>query len=142
MSLSRRLVLILLGLSAVGLLTLGLVSYLALRSYLSDRLDDQARDALPLVGGIVEADGPGGPPVPAGPGQEAPEANGETAPEPPSGFPPADGGGDFPGPQLPTGTYAEVRGPNGEVTDSQTIGDAEGEPDLPDSVPVGDGGPT
>ncbi len=49
MSLSRRLVLILLAVATVGLLTLSLVSYFALRSYLSDRVDQQARDAVPLV---------------------------------------------------------------------------------------------
>ena len=53
MSLSRRLVLILLAVSAVGLLALDLVSYAALRSYLSDRVDQQAVDALPLAGVIL-----------------------------------------------------------------------------------------
>jgi len=140
-SLSRRLVLILLGLSAVGLLTLALVSYLALRSYLSDRVDDQARDALPLVGGIVGAEALGGlPPDFAGPGEGAPGAEGEAAPLPPSGPPADDGAGDLPGPQLPTGTYGEVRGPNGRVIASRTIGDTEAKPELPARIPVGEDG--
>ncbi|MCB8971385.1 MAG: HAMP domain-containing histidine kinase [Solirubrobacterales bacterium] len=135
MSLSRRLVLILLAVSAVGLLALDLVSYAALRSYLSDRVDQQAVDALPLAGVILGGgmQGPSGGTGPEGQGGSglpgSPGDAGGALPPPSRGE-----GGDLPGPQLPTGTYAEVRSADGEVLDSQTIGDSDAEPELPETV--------
>ena len=128
MSLSRRLVLVLVAVAALGLLTLGAVSYLALRSYLSDRVDQQARDAVPLVvrslASATEAPAPFAGAI--GPG-------GTTAEGPPPGEPI--------GPQLPTGTYGQVTGPDGDVLAGRIVSsgtDDEGDlpiPDLPSDLP-------
>lgn len=151
MSLSRRLVLILLAVSAVGLLAVDLVSYAALRSYLSDRVDQQARDALPLAGIVLGTGGPGALEPDVGgtssgtQGESSPGGQGEPgfggSPGETGGGafpPPASGaeGGNLPGPQLPTGTYAEARGADGEVLASQTIGDSDAEPELPATIDV------
>ncbi len=132
MSLSRRLVLILVAVAALGMLTLGVVSYLALRSYLSDRVDQQARDAVPLV--VRSLASSAGLPSPFG-GVTGPD--GMTTEVPPPGDPI--------GPQLPTGTYGQVTGPDGDVLVGRTVssgshGHDEGEhmlpiPDLPADLP-------
>ncbi len=122
MSLSRRLVLIVVVVSATGLAILSVVSYLALSSYLSDRADDQARASLALVGRLLTAD---------------------LAPGPLGGSV----GGDFPGspqgppgPQLPSGTYGEIRDSAGTVTASGVLtGDRSNSPKpiLPATIDVG-----
>ena len=65
MSLRARLVLALLALAAVGLVVLDLVSYAALRSYLSDRVDQQVESAIgPAIfalGISIEPGAPGQP---------------------------------------------------------------------------------
>ncbi len=141
MSLSRRLVLTLLAVSAIGLLTLDLVSYFALRSYLSERVDDQARAALPLAGRVVGATPPG---IEAGiegikdfiaPGEGAPGPVPETAPLPPGGPPEV-----LPGPQLPTGTYVELRDADGEAVASEVVGGGDATPELPAEIGAGEGG--
>lgn len=143
MSLSRRLVLTLLAVSAIGLLTLDLVSYFALRSYLSERVDDQAEAALPLAGSLVGV-GPVAESVDGIKDFIAP-ANGDSpgpAPEVfplPPGGPPGDGPGP-PGPQIPTGSYVELRGASGMVIRSQTVGDSSAQPDLPDGIEGGANG--
>ena len=138
MSLSRRLVLILLAVATVGLVTLSLVSYFALRSYLSDRVDQQARDAAPLV---VRALGTQvlGLPDPA----EIPFPGGD------SGGPGDDDGppdGAI-GPQLPPGTFGQITDAEGNVLVSRIVsGDSTlPKPALPDDLPAaagfGDGSP-
>jgi two-component system OmpR family sensor kinase len=98
MSLRRRLVLGLLMLAATGLLILDFVSYTALSSYLSDRVDEQVVNALPAVGRAL-TEGPIG----AGPGGDLPPL--------PEGFPPA--GDQAFGP--PQGAYGELRSADGSV---------------------------
>ncbi len=49
-TLRARLVALLLAVAAVGLLTLAAVTYASQRSFLQDRIDDQARDGLPAIG--------------------------------------------------------------------------------------------
>lgn len=127
MSLSRRLVLILLAVCAAGLATLALVSYLALRSYLSDRVDDRARDAVPLVvASLSHRSGfPGTPDVliPNGGGPAGPLES-----------EPADGPI---GPQLPSGTYGQITSAGGQVLVSGIVSgdDEHPHPDLPDPLP-------
>jgi two-component system, OmpR family, sensor kinase len=127
MPLSRRLVLILLAVAAVGLLTLSLVSYFALRSYLSDRVDQQARDAVPLVVRTM-ASQIAGLPTPA------------EALTPPTG----DGGSaaDGPvGPLLPAGTYGQIDDADGQTLAARVVsGDRDlPMPDLPDPLPANAG---
>ena len=142
MSLSRRLVLSLLAVSALGIVALDLVSYAALRSYLSDRVDQQATDALPLVGRLVGAEPPGPRPGEVDPpgsgdgdGRQGPEPG--QPPEPPGGSPP-----DGPvGPQLPAGSFGELRGPDGQVIKSEVVaGSSDAEPELPGALDVPAGG--
>ncbi|MFN8113522.1 MAG: HAMP domain-containing sensor histidine kinase [Solirubrobacterales bacterium] len=135
MSLSRRLVLILVAVAALGLLVLGVVSYLALRSYLSDRVDQQARDAVPLVVRSLVTDAGGAVPFGAGFGPDGPMGEGP-GPEPI-------------GPQLPTGTYGQVTGSDGRVLSGRIVSSGgEGDlpvPDLPQELPSSagfDGDPT
>ncbi len=90
MSLRGRLLILLVGLSAAGLIVVGSVSYAALRSYLLDRVDQQAVDGVEQVGHqLAESrypdDGPGGGPGPAR--------------------------------QLPEGTYGALRDSRGRVVD-------------------------
>ena len=130
MSLSRRLVLILVAVAALGMLTLGVVSYLALRSYLSDRVDQQARDAVPLVVRTLAS----------GSGAPAPFGDGMGPGGMMGAVPPPD---ELIGPQLPTGTYGQLTGPDGQVLAGKIVSSAgrdEGEaelpiPDLPAELP-------
>ncbi len=124
MSLSRRLVLILVAMAALGLLTLSVVSYLALRSYLSDRVDQQARDAVPLV---VRSLGSGLPGVPT---PDLPPMMDGNGPE----------GGPI-GPQLPPGTYGQIRDAGGAVVASGIVSgdDSLPAPELPGELPTASG---
>lgn len=92
MSLRARLVLGLLALAAVGLVALASVTYLEQRSFLLQRVDEQARDArLPLEHALQ--DGAMGSPRPGRPG----------------------GGGPGGPVNLPAGTYGELRDASGGV---------------------------
>lgn len=55
-TLRGRLVAILLAVAAVGLLTLAAVTYASQRSFLQDRIDQQARDGLPAIGRELDED--------------------------------------------------------------------------------------
>lgn len=127
MSLSRRLVLILLTVSAVGLLTLDLVSYFALRSYLSERLDQQASDAVPLVVRSLGSQILG---VPSPEELLLPAGADSSSPSDPRI-----------GPLLPIGTYGEVRGTDGALLAGRVLsGDRSlPKPDLPDQLPAAAG---
>jgi two-component system OmpR family sensor kinase len=119
-SLRARLLAVLLLVTALGLIVLAAITYAEQRSFLLDRADDQARATLPAIERRFEPEhrfgpGPGGPP----PGVGRP---------PPEAF------------SFPSGVYAEVRGPGGQVEQrgfllgfGQTAPVA---PRLPASVPV------
>jgi len=130
MSLSRRLVLILLAAAAIGLLTLSLVSYFALRSYLSERVDQQAREAVPLVVRSLATSTSGGPSP----------ADMMIPPAGLSGAPP-DGPDGPVGPLLPAGTYGQLTGSDGQVIAARVVsGDRElPSPQLPDQLPASAG---
>jgi two-component system, OmpR family, sensor kinase len=126
MSLRARLLVAVLVLTALGLLALSLVSYAALRSYLIDRVDQQAVAAIPEVAGRLIG-----------------ERGGDVAPgvgEPdqfPGGPPPGSPGPDLGASQLPVGTYAELRSSTGEVIASQTYPPGASDlphPELPDQI--------
>ncbi len=119
MSLRGRLLVLLVGLSALGLAVVGSVSYAALRSYLSARVDKQVVQAVFEVEHKLsdpsDQDGPGGP---GGPG----------------------GSGGPGGPQIPEGTYGALREAGGHVVDDTTLAFASNrrrvKPDLPATLPL------
>lgn len=102
-SLRARLIVGLLALAAAGLVLAGAITYAEQRSFLIDRVDQQARGAMPAVSRAFEAQGITDPSAPQRPG------------------PPRDGGGDGRlGPagadaNLPPGTYAQLRSASGKV---------------------------
>jgi two-component system OmpR family sensor kinase len=115
-SLRARLIAVLLVVAAVGLLALAGITYTEQRSFLYDRVDDQANSAIPVMGHALSGE--------AGEGE------------------PARRGGPPPGEvNLPPGTYGELRDASGNVTEGpEVIGYGEtplSPPDLPDRLPVG-----
>jgi two-component system OmpR family sensor kinase len=115
MSLRTRLIAALIVLAAAGLVTLAAVTYAEQRSFLLDRVDQQARDAQRAVN--FELVGPD-----AAPG--IPGVRDRLAPPPllrgvGPGPPPDEGGS---GPQgLPRGTVGQLRGPLGRVIRSTSV---------------------
>ncbi|MBK5232260.1 MAG: HAMP domain-containing protein [Thermoleophilia bacterium] len=142
MSLRLRLLFGILALSAVGLLTLDVVSYRVLEDHLGDRTDQQVesasrplaavlRDKAGLDSGLFGGGNAGGdelPPPVAGIGEPGPSGG-------------ATGGGQRDGPpeELPPGTYGQLRSPEGKVlaTVSFDYGDdGASRPDLSGDIPV------
>ena len=137
MSLRTRLVLALLALAAIGLVVLDLVTYTALHSYLSDRVDQQVESAIGpaifTVGNPVDA-------------RRLSPDNARQLPRPPKGVKlpkgrprfDIDGGGPG-GPQLPPGTYAVRLNAEGHVVRRQPFSYGESglaKPELPSQVPL------
>jgi two-component system OmpR family sensor kinase len=117
-SLRARLLAALLALTAVGLLLVGTITYFEQRSFELDRIDQQARSALPAVAGAL------------------PGADGDD-PRAPRGGPPPDGA---PGSGPPPGTYGEVRDANGNVLRAQVFDydqEITADPALPHDIPLG-----
>ncbi len=110
MSLRGRLLALLVGLAATGLVIVGTVSYVALRSYLYDRVDRQTVSALFEIPRELDDFGPG-------PGR-------------PRGGPP-DG-------SIPDGTYGAVRTASGQIVKETTLsfGTATAKPRLPAQLPI------
>jgi two-component system, OmpR family, sensor kinase len=129
MSLRTRLIAALIVLAAAGLVTLAAVTYAEQRSFLFDRVDQQAHDAQRGVS-VELSGGPGVPPP------------GVRPPRPPSPRPGEPDGGEIgSGPQgLPRGTYGQLRDSSGRVVNSTTVrqyGDAAlPVPKLPAKVPL------
>lgn len=114
MSLRTRLLLTILALVAAGFVVAGAATYLSLRSFLLERVDQQLRDARVPVARTL-ASGLSG--------------------ELPFGSP-----GERPAPNLPPGTYGQVRDAGGAIlnTLSFSYSDDEPAPLLPDTLPSGD----
>src|SRR2546423_5923159 len=133
MSLRTRLIAALIVLAAAGLVTLAAVTYAEQRSFLLDRVDQQARDAqrginFELIGPGVAGGAPPGLRLPPPPLLRGPVGPGE----------PDDGGS---GPQgLPRGTVGQLRTPLGRVVRSTAVrpyGEtALPAPKLPASIPI------
>jgi two-component system, OmpR family, sensor kinase len=110
-SLRARLLAALLALTALGLLLLGGITYVQQRSFEFDRIDQQARSALPLVAGLVLGE------------PREPPAGGDGGPE--FGFPP--------------GTYGEIRNADGSVRKARVFDYDQGitaDPALPRNIPL------
>jgi two-component system OmpR family sensor kinase len=124
-SLRARLLAGLLALAAAGLLLLAGITYGEQRSFLLDRVDQQARAAVPAVAHQLGGDSPHA--FPGG----APPAGGAGY-----GTDPDDDGKGPPGVgvNLPPGTYGEVRSASGRVLDHVVLSygeDAPARPDIP-----------
>jgi two-component system OmpR family sensor kinase len=104
-SLRARLIVGLLALAAVGLVLAGAITYAEQRSFLIDRVDQQARSAMPAVSRAFDAQGISDPTAP-----QRPEPGGGRAAGGDGGLGPA--GADA---NLPPGTYAQLRSANGTV---------------------------
>jgi two-component system OmpR family sensor kinase len=117
-SLRARLTAGLLALAAVGLLTLGGVTYAEQRSFLIDRVDQQLHGAIGPISATLNGR------------RFAPLAAGRSGPR---------GGG--PGFGLPPGTYGQLRNASGAVTASTTVQPyghtTTARPNIPASPPVG-----
>ena len=141
MSLRARLVIGLLALATFGLVVAGAVTYAEQRSFLLDRVDQQARSALPSVshslderGANVSGYGGEQSPPDKGPGHRAGGPEG--------------GGGDGHGPKgkpqpapvnLPPGTYGQRRDAAGNVLGSVVLsygGQNRPAPDIPADLPL------
>ena len=120
MSLRARLLAVLVALAALGLAVGGAASYLALRSYLFDRLDKQVVAAVPQVGHALFDRDRGG--FGAGGG--------------PPGGPDGGRGGPL---QLPPGTYGERRDASGRVVGHVVFGYQAKRPSLPAQLPTSPG---
>jgi two-component system, OmpR family, sensor kinase len=122
-SLRARLIAALLAACAGGLLLVGAVTYLEQRSFLYDRVDEQARAALMLAG--------------RAPGFDRSDHRRREI-----GAPGPRGGGPGPRGDLPPGVYWEHRNADGEVVDSTVFDPFDqgltAEPDLPDDPPAGE----
>src|SRR3954471_21912678 len=119
MSLRARLLVLLLGMTALGLTALAAITYVEQRSFQLQRADDQARATLPAVERRFEPEhrfGPGRPPGGGGPGPDA-----------------------F---NLPAGVYAEVRGSTGQVEQKGFLlgygQSPPAAPALPATIPTGE----
>ena len=118
MTLRLRLVLALVALVAVGLAVFGIATYAAYSRSQHQRLDEQLRNSIGfMTGKLYEqryAGEDGGDPTATGPG---PDQGGDRPPGPPL--------------VVPSGTYAELRDPDGTVVASIQLSDPTGQPDLP-----------
>ena len=115
MSLRTRLLAVLLALAALGLVALAAITYAEQRSFLLDRVDEQARAALPIVGHEVEP-------------QFDPDGD------------PGPGGGEPSAVNLPPGTYGEHRDAAGNTVARVTLTYGQTtttRPELPADMPTG-----
>jgi two-component system OmpR family sensor kinase len=125
-SLRARLLVAVLVLTAAGLLLVGGIVYAEQRSFLYQRVDEQARSA-PGAAARALAEAGVGPAI-------DPDHDHHGGP---AGGPPPDGGGPR---VLPAGTFIERRSATGRVLGSTTVSYATGttaNPALPATVPVG-----
>src|SRR4051794_14126280 len=128
-SLRTRLIAGLLVVAAAGLILLGAITYAEQRSFLVDRVDQQARSASPAVTHALEQQGV------SIPGARDRSPDGDDRP------PPRGGGGDRGGPtsNLPPGTYGQLRDSSGKVLGHVVLSYGEtapAAPDLPARLPV------
>jgi two-component system OmpR family sensor kinase len=128
-SLRARLVAMLLAIAAVGLIVLATITYATQRSFLEQRVDDQARAGQGAVLPALEAAGVAVP-------HDGDDDGGHRPPRRGIGDGDGDGGPDR---GLPPGTYAQLRGPGGQSLGQVLLGYDDTEnpspPRLPASIP-------
>jgi len=123
-SLRARLLAAVLVVAALGLLLLGGITYAEQRSFLLDRVDEQARRGADAVSGALGGRGIGF--------QRRPRGRG------PGGGPPRGGP---PGVSLPAGTYGQRRDAGGTVLDEVVLSygrTVSSQPRIPADLPVGE----
>jgi two-component system OmpR family sensor kinase len=128
MSLRARLLAGLLALAAIGLMVLGGVTYAEQRSFLLQRIDEQARSAAPLVGRQLELNGI------VAPGEDPGDHFGPGG----RGFGPGDGGATE---NLPPGTYGERRDATGRALGHVVLSYGQRAlpaPTIPRDLPIGE----
>jgi two-component system OmpR family sensor kinase len=129
MSLRARLLAGLLALATVGLIVLGGVTYAEQRSFLLQRIDQQARAAAPIVGRQLDISGINVP----GSQDGAPRFGGGR------GFGPGQGGGGTE--NLPPGTYGERRDVSGRALGHVVLSYGQralAAPRIPRKLPIGE----
>jgi len=123
-SLRARLIAGVVVLAAIGLLAAGAITYAEQASFLFDRVDGQARAAVPAVTRALAAEGYG-------------------VPRPRPGLPGDPDGARRPGPpptNLPPGTYGQLRASDGTVLGATTLSYGQSDlpaPDLPQDLAPG-----
>lgn len=138
-SLHARVLASVLSLVAVGLIALAAVTYFEQRSFLEGRADQQVKAAVPALASLMGA------PMSSGAGGvedgTLPEGlEGRPAGAKGDGERPYHGPGGGPGPNLPPGTYGQLRSSQGRVISSKFFSYSESAPPapkLPLSMPVG-----
>jgi len=140
-SLRTRLLTGVLLLSAAGLVALAAVTYAEQRSFLQGRLDQQVRQAVPVLSQILDSRGylPAGTPSHGALSHTAGQARARSSRGAgPSAAPPGPAG--VPGLNLPPGTYGQRREASGRVLGHELINygqTAPPAPRIPAQVPVG-----
>ncbi len=145
MSLRARLVIGLLVLAALGLVLAGAITYAEQRSFLQDRVDQQARSALPAVSHELDDQGVN---VPGYAGGRGFGGGGQgLGSRPVGGGPGGPGGGDGPGGRpnpatvnLPPGTYGQRRDAAGNVLGDVVLSYGQQslpKPSIPTKMTVG-----
>jgi two-component system, OmpR family, sensor kinase len=124
-SLRTRLIAGLLVVAAVGLVLLGAITYAEQRSFLIDRVDQQARSASPAVSRALDDQGV------ANPGSREHKPDGDERP-PPRGGGQGDGDRGGPAANLPPGTYGQRRDASGKVLGHVVLSYGEAAPAAPD----------
>jgi two-component system OmpR family sensor kinase len=134
-SLRTRLIAGLLLVAAVGLVLLAAITYAEQRSFLVDRVDQQARSASPAVSHALDDQGV------ANPGARVRNPDGDDRRPPPGrGGGGGDGNRGGPSANLPPGTYGERRDASGKVLGHVVLSygqKAPAAPDLPARLPLG-----
>jgi two-component system OmpR family sensor kinase len=148
MSLRARLIAALIALAAAGLIALAAITYAEQRSFLLDRVDQQAREAHEVVSRQLDIRaarsaalvGPPTAPLPPPLPRTDEEGRPRIAGRAPGGFPGRGEGDGPPGVNLPPGTYGQRRGATGRVIASTTVsygGSDLPAPSLPARIPLG-----
>ncbi len=136
MSLRARLLVGLVGLVAIGLITVGAVTYTEQRSFLLQRIDQEAQTALPLVSRDLDSLGDN-----AAATLADPQAQGPSGPGGP--FDTGRGGRGGARPSLPPSTFAERRDASGAVVGKPYVyGPDLAAPALPEDIPTSSPGHT
>ncbi|MFA4928408.1 MAG: HAMP domain-containing sensor histidine kinase [Patulibacter sp.] len=143
MTLRTRLIATLFVLTAVAMVALAAVTYTSQRSALLDQVDAQLESSIGGVARQLEIVNDGGPVGPLGAPGVVPRPPGDRDVRGDRGGGPRSGGPGRPAPNLPPGTYGELRGADGRLLGTPLTpireygGESSAVPDLPDVLQPG-----